>query len=138
MQYISKSENQSIQIAQNLAKTLKGGEVILMSGDLGAGKTAFTKGIAKGLGIQGIITSPTFTILNVYNAKINLYHFDMYRIEEEQELYELGFNEYIGNPNGVCVVEWHEKTPSLFEGTKNINICIKKLDQNTRAIIIGE
>lgn len=137
MEYISKNIEQTISFAKNLAEKFKGGEILLLSGELGAGKTAFTKGVAQGLGILGIITSPTFTIMNMYTSgKLNLYHFDMYRIEDDKEIYELGFDEYIGNPNGVACVEWFNQTPELFENKKSILIKLDKIDDDTRKITI--
>lgn len=139
MEYISKNIDDTINIAKKLSLTFTGGEIVLLDGDLGAGKTAFTKGLAQGLNIQNIITSPTFTILNVHEGtKLNLYHFDMYRLEDEQELKELGFEQYIGNKDGICAIEWYQKTPSLFENKKCIFIDILKIDDNTRKIIIKE
>ncbi len=139
MEYISKNIDDTINIAKKLSLTFTGGEIVLLDGDLGAGKTAFTKGLAQGLNIQNIITSPTFTILNVHEGtKLNLYHFDMYRLEDEQELKELGFEQYIGNKDGICAIEWYQKTPSLFENKKCMFIDILKIDDNTRKIIIKE
>ena len=135
MRYISKSEKETFKIAREFAKNLKGGEVLLLKGDLGAGKTAFTKGIAEALEIKAIITSPTFTIMNEYRSgKLDLYHFDMYRIEDSSELMELGFEQYIGNPSGICCVEWFEKTPELFKDKKTILIEFEKIDDNTRIL----
>lgn len=133
--FITNSQEETINIAKNLAKTVKGGDVIVLNGELGAGKTVFTKGLAKGLGINDIITSPTFTILNEYHSSPSLFHFDMYRIEDENELKELGFDEYIGNPNIICAIEWAERVPSLIP-TKHILINISKIDENTREITI--
>lgn len=135
MEYISNCEQDTIIIAKSLGEKMKGGEVIILNGELGAGKTAFSKGLALGLKIDDIITSPTFTILNVYQGKLNFYHFDMYRLEDENELKELGFEEYIGNSNGVCAIEWISKTPSLM--TQNaIVVNITKLGIDTRKIEI--
>ena len=139
MEYISKNIKQTINFAKKMAQSFKGGEILLLSGELGAGKTAFTKGIAQGLQVNGIITSPTFTIMNMYTSgKLNLYHFDMYRIEDEQEIYELGFNEFIGNSNGVSCVEWFSQTPQLFAGKKCKLVKIEKIDDDTRKIIVED
>lgn len=86
---------------------LKGGEVITLNGDLGAGKTSLTKAIARGLGIEEHITSPTFTIVNEYEGRLKLYHFDVYRLESPEEMYDLGYEEYFYS-DGVSVVEWAE------------------------------
>lgn len=133
---ISKSEKQTQGIASNLAKTFQGGEVVLLQGDLGAGKTAFTKGLALALNIDDIITSPTFTILNEhYGKNLNLYHFDMYRLDDEMELKELGFDEYVGNKQGVCAIEWFEKTPSILPDNA-VLVTIEKQGINKRKITI--
>lgn len=101
-------------IAKDIADTLKGGEFIAMYGDLGAGKTAFVQGLAKALGISDPVTSPTFTIVNEYiDGRIPLYHFDVYRIADPDEMYEIGFDEYVGS-DGVCLVEWAELIEELF------------------------
>lgn len=135
--YKSNSPDATMQIAKEFAKTLKGGEVLLLKGDLGAGKTAFTKGLAVAFGVEEIVTSPTFTILNEhYGTKLNLYHFDMYRIEDESELKELGFDDYIGKSNGVCAIEWFEKTMSILPSLCFL-IEINKISDEEREICIS-
>ncbi len=94
-----------MNIAKSLASSLKPGTVIALDGELGAGKTVFVKGIAMGLGIFENITSPTFTIVKEYSGRLKLYHFDVYRIEDSSELFQIGFDEYI-NGEGVSVIEW--------------------------------
>lgn len=139
MEYISKNIRQTINIAKNIASHFTGGEIILLSGELGAGKTAFTKGVAEALEIKALITSPTFTIMNMYSSgKLILYHFDMYRIEDSRDILELGFDEYIGNLNGVCCVEWFNQTPDLFKNKKCIKVDLIKLDENIRKIIVED
>jgi tRNA threonylcarbamoyladenosine biosynthesis protein TsaE len=96
---------ETVEIGLRLGKLLRGGEVICLEGNLGTGKTAFTSGIAGALGVKGYITSPTFTIVNEYNSRIPLYHFDVYRIADVEEMYEMGFEEYLES-NGVVVIEW--------------------------------
>ncbi len=124
MKYYSKNARDTQNIAKNLAKTLSGGEVILLSGDLGAGKTTFTKGLIKGLGGKKTVVSPTFTIMHSYDdTRIPVYHFDMYRIADEDELYELGLEEYLYE-NGVAVIEWN-KFSRLPEKTVTVNIVLK-------------
>lgn len=105
MEYISNSYEDTQIIAEDFSKGLKSGDVICMYGDLGAGKTAFVQGLAKGLGIQEPITSPTFTIVNEYSGRLMLYHFDVYRIADSDEMFEIGYDEYIDG-DGVCVIEW--------------------------------
>ena len=107
MKIITNSYEETERAAADFAKTLKGGEVIAMYGDLGAGKTAFVRGLARGLGIEGHITSPTFTIMNAYSGRLPLYHFDVYRIADPDEMYEIGYEDYIES-DGVCVIEWAE------------------------------
>ena len=137
MKFLSKSESETFDCAFNFAKSLQGGEILLLKGDLGAGKTAFAKGVARACGVDDIVTSPTFTILNEhYGKRLNLYHFDMYRIDDESELKELGFNEFIGKKDGVCAIEWFEKTPSLLKNDC-ILIDIEKIDDETREIEIS-
>lgn len=132
MVYISNSPEQTIQIAKKLAKSLKGGEIILLNGDLGAGKTTFAKGIALGLDIADTVTSPTFTIMNSYSGRLDLYHYDMYRIDNPEELLELGVedNLYLG---GVSVIEWNKFNVSLL---KTIIVDIDYIDADTRKISI--
>lgn len=139
--YISKSVNETIKIAENLAKTLKKGEIILLHGDLGAGKTHFVKGLAKGLKGKGQVTSPTFTIMNAYEqGKMPIYHFDMYRLSSADEAREAGLEEYFDRDSldGISVVEWSENVPGLITG-KVIDISIEKTDKDSERIItIGE
>ncbi|MCC8161350.1 MAG: tRNA (adenosine(37)-N6)-threonylcarbamoyltransferase complex ATPase subunit type 1 TsaE [Oscillospiraceae bacterium] len=105
MNYTSSSYEETTQIAAQFAKSLKKGDVLCMYGDLGAGKTAFVQGLAKGLGIDEIVTSPTFTIVNEYSGIMPLYHFDVYRIADCDEMYEVGYEEYVYG-EGVSVIEW--------------------------------
>lgn len=111
--YESYSYEDTSKIAAEIAQDLKGGEFIAMYGDLGAGKTAFVQGVAKALGIDRPVTSPTFTIVNEYEGRLTLYHFDVYRIEDSEEMYEIGYDEYISS-GGVCIVEWAELIEDLF------------------------
>lgn len=108
----SKAETQNLGRA--LAKQLQKGDVVLLTGPMGAGKSEFARGIADGLGISGPITSPTFTILNVYQENgHSLHHFDWYRIENEEELLESGLDEFIGS-DALTLIEWHERAPELL------------------------
>ena len=101
------SFEKTVEVGIKLGKVLQKGDVICLSGNLGTGKTAFTNGIAGALGISGYITSPTFTIVNEYSGAIPLYHFDVYRIADCEEMFEIGFDEYIYG-NGITVIEWAE------------------------------
>ena len=134
--FISKNENETFLIAKNFATRFLGGEVLALYGDLGAGKTVFTKGIAAGLKINDLITSPTFTITNSYEGRLRLNHFDMYRINDENEVYDTGFFECLDGI-GVCVVEWAEKIERLLP-QNTVTIYIKKLENDTREITINE
>lgn len=131
-EFISKSEKETIAFAENLAKTLKGGDTVSLSGDLGAGKTAFTKGLAKGLGITDPVTSPTYAYLNVYGDK--LYHFDFYRLRSGEQAEALGLTEYF-NADNVCVVEWGENVKEILP-ERMIKINIEKLGKNKRRITV--
>ena len=107
MIYKSNSPKETQNIAKAFAKTLKKGDVICLSGDLGTGKTAFVQGLAKGLEITDCVNSPTFTIVNCYEGKFPVYHFDVYRISDPDEMYEIGYEEYVYG-EGVCIIEWPE------------------------------
>ena len=105
-EFISRSLADTQGIAKRLAATLKGNEIIVLHGGLGAGKTAFCKALAKALGVKEVVTSPTFTFLKCYQGRFPFYHFDLYRAESEDEVVELGLREYIGK--GVCAIEWNK------------------------------
>ena len=105
--YISKSEKDTIDFAENYAKDLKTGDIIVLTGELGSGKTKFVEGILKHFDLENEISSPTFTIVNEYNSdKINIYHFDVYRLEDSDEFYAMGGDEYFSK--GICLIEWGE------------------------------
>jgi len=127
MIYKSNSAKETENIAKAFAKTLKRGDVICLNGDLGAGKTAFTAGLAKGLGIDEYISSPTFTILNCYSGDIPLYHFDVYRIGDSSEMYDIGFSEYLSG-DGVAVIEWAEIISDILPDSRYEVKITKNLD----------
>ncbi|HWR40018.1 MAG TPA: tRNA (adenosine(37)-N6)-threonylcarbamoyltransferase complex ATPase subunit type 1 TsaE [Patescibacteria group bacterium] len=104
------SPEETFALGQLLGQGLKSGDVVCLTGDLGAGKTLLTQGIANGLEVDGPVTSPTFTILNVYEGRGELYHFDLYRLDYPGELLDIGFEEYVGG-TGVAVIEWPDKFP---------------------------
>ena len=105
--FVSKSENDTIDFACSIAKFLEKGNIIVLTGDLGSGKTKFTQGILKHFNLENEISSPTFTIVNEYNAQnVNIYHFDVYRLTDSDEFYAIGGEEYLNN--GICVIEWGE------------------------------
>lgn len=135
------NEDETIKVAQKIAGVLQKGDILLLVGDLGAGKTHFVKGLVKGVGGKDLVTSPTFTILNTYESgSVIINHFDMYRLSNMEEALELGFQEYFdkNTMNGVSVVEW----PSQVEGLINppyYMVEIKKTEnQNTRKIYFGK
>ena len=131
MKYISNSEKDTYKLAKMFEEKLHGGEVVVLNGDLGAGKTTFTKGLCKALGITENVTSPTFTLMNIYKSgRLNLYHFVMYRIEDESEALELGLDEFF-NSNGVCMIEWAENIRNMIP-KNHITINITKLGENSR------
>lgn len=140
MNFITKSLAQTINLGQYFARSFKGGEIIIAYGDLGAGKTAFAKGLAKGLNINQIVNSPTFNIMKVYQGdKLNFYHIDAYRLEDKNAVTEIGLDEAIGNKDGVCFVEWPQFISSyLNNGQVVYTIHITHLDNESRLISIKE
>lgn len=134
MQFITKSPEETERLGEQLGKTLRGGEVIAYLGDLGAGKTAFTRGLARGLGISMRVTSPTYTIVNEYTGgRLPLFHFDMYRLGSSDELFDIGWEDYLLR-GGVCAVEWSENVRDAMEDA--ITVSIEKTDDETRRITI--
>ena len=112
-EFISHSENDTIEFAKNFAEKLNKHSIIVLSGDLGSGKTKFTEGILKYFGLDDEISSPTFTIVNEYDAKdVKLFHFDLYRLEDIDEFYAIGGEEYL--QNGICIFEWGEMIESIL------------------------
>ena len=108
---VTNSAAETKALGEKLASRLKAGDVVVLEGELGAGKSELARGIARGLGVTETVTSPSFTILNVYESgRCPLYHFDWYRLESEEELYELGMDEYLGG-DGIAVIEWAERCP---------------------------
>ena len=136
MRIVTRSEEETLKIGARIGEKLNPGDVISLNGELGAGKTHITKGIAKGLEVEDYITSPTFIIVNEYKGRIPLYHFDVYRINDIDEMYEIGFDEYLYG-DGVCIVEWGKIVEELLPEYV-IKIDIIKIDDNTREIIIKE
>lgn len=132
--YISNSVEDTNKIAEEFAKTIEPGQIVLLVGDLGAGKTAFVKGVVKALhGDPDQVTSPTFTIVNEYSLDdFPIYHFDLYRLENPNELYNIGFEEYFYG-SGVCFIEWPERASDFFDDN-TIIVNIKKLGNNKREI----
>ena len=135
-EFLSNSEKETEKIAADFAKKLSGGEVIAYTGNLGAGKTCFTRGLARGLGFKGDVSSPTFALVNEYRGgRLDLFHFDMYRISGFEDLYSTGFFDYISE-NGVIAVEWSENISVILD-EKTIFIDIRQAkSQNSRIITI--
>jgi tRNA threonylcarbamoyladenosine biosynthesis protein TsaE len=159
---ISYSSAQTQRLGTRLGELLHGGELILLNGQLGSGKTTFTQGLAKGLHITDVISSPTFTLLKEYRSQgqlasdetdtaeivamrsgytqseaHSLYHFDLYRLDDPDEIIDLGFEDYFYNPNpgsGVCVVEWADKADALWP-TERLSICLNALDEARRGLL---
>lgn len=138
MQYISASEKETFNFAKKFAKRLKGGEIIGLTGDLGAGKTVFAKGLAAGLGVKKNITSPTFVLMKVYQTKYPnikyLIHIDAYRLKTPQDLIAIGAEEYFNRPDAVTVIEWADKIKKILP-RKARYIGIINKDENKRIII---
>ena len=134
MQYITNSPAETEAIGAALGKKIKPGTVIAYRGDLGAGKTAFTRGLARGLGCTEIVTSPTYTIVNEYlGGRIPLFHFDMYRLRCSDDLFDIGWEDYLDR-GGVCAVEWSENVDDAMEDA--VYITIEKLGEDSRRITI--
>ena len=134
--YVSKSEDQTVEIARSLGSRLKNGGTVAFIGGLGMGKTVFTKGLAKAIGITADVTSPTFAVVNEYIGEgINLYHFDMYNIDSWESLYSTGFCDYLDTGN-LLAVEWSENVADAMEGAIRVTIG-KTGDQSRRITIEG-
>lgn len=132
---VTKNVRETESLGKRISTVLCGTEVIAMFGDLGAGKTAFTRGIASGLGFEYGVSSPTFAIVNEYNAKFNIYHFDMYRIIDEEDLYSTGYYDYLDN--GIIIIEWSENIEYALNDDA-IRITINKSDNENERIFTIE
>lgn len=136
--FLCKDVQDTQKVANAFSQDLVGSDVVFLYGDLGAGKTTFVKEVAKTMGIENNITSPTFTLLNVYRIKdLDFCHFDLYRLEDATELEALGFEEYFYSSNAVCFVEWPQIIENSLDKKYKI-VVIKKVDNNSREIIIGD
>lgn len=158
MQTITYSDKETIAFGEDLSRRLHGGDIICLYGDLGTGKTTLVKGIARGFGIKKDITSPTFALMNVYQVGLqtsdfrlqkklgndrrrktkirNLIHIDTYRLKNEKELLEIGVEDYLGQPDTICVIEWPEKIEKLLEGKKVLKIYFEHESKGERKIVI--
>ena len=134
MEFITHSPQQTEALGSALGEKLQAGTVLAYTGDLGAGKTAFTRGLAKGLGAKDMVTSPTYTIVNEYlSGRLPLFHFDMYRLASADDLWDIGWEDYLER-GGICAVEWSENVTEALENP--IFIRLEKVDENTRRITI--
>ena len=134
MEFITNSPEETEKVGAALGKILKPGVVIAYRGDLGAGKTAFTRGLARGLGYGDMVTSPTYTIVNEYlGGRLPLFHFDMYRLASSDDLWDIGWEDYLER-GGVCAVEWSENVDDAMENA--IFITIHKTGEESRRIEI--
>ena len=134
MEFITNAPEQTEKLGAALGKILPAGTIIAYRGDLGAGKTAFTRGLARGLGYQEPVTSPTYTIVNEYlGGRIPLFHFDMYRLRSSDDLFDIGWEDYLDR-GGVCAVEWSENVDDAMEDA--IYITIEKLGEDSRRITL--
>lgn len=130
---ITRSAEETLRAAEELASGFKGKEVVLLSGELGAGKTVFAKGLAAGLGVRDTsrVCSPSYTLVNIYTGRVLVFHIDLYRLEKESEIVDLGWEDYLGE--GVVIIEWAERLPFPVEG---IRVAIKPGDGDIRTITI--
>ncbi len=135
MQIISNSVAETEQLGAKLAQSLPAGSIVAFTGDLGAGKTAFVRGMARGLGVEERVTSPTFTIVNEYSGSRPLFHFDLYRLGDADELFDIGWEDYLIR-GGICAVEWSERAPEAMEHCVQVDIRRGEHDQQ-RVIEIG-
>ena len=134
MELITNSPIETEKVGEALGKVLQPGTILAYEGDLGAGKTAFTRGLARGLGATEQVTSPTYTIVNEYlSGRMPLFHFDMYRLASSDDLWDIGWEDYLER-GGVCAVEWSENVADAMEDA--ITVCIQKLGEDSRKITI--
>lgn len=132
--YFTNSEQETEGLGEKLARKLPDGTVVAMYGNLGAGKTAFVRGMARGLGLDCRVSSPTFTIVNEYIGARSLFHFDMYRLGSADELFDIGWEDYLSR-GAICAVEWSENVREAFNGDE-LTVSIEKLDEQRRKITL--
>ena len=134
MEFITNAPEETEAVGAALGKKLKPGTILAYRGDLGAGKTAFTRGLAKGLGCNEIVTSPTYTIVNEYlSGRLPLFHFDMYRLSSSDDLWDIGWEDYLDR-GGICAVEWSENVDDAMENA--LYVTIEKLGAEMRRITV--
>ena len=134
MVYITNSETETEALGAAFARKLPAGSVVALYGELGSGKTAFVRGMARGMGIDAAVSSPTFTIVNEYVGARSLFHFDMYRLSSAEELFDIGWEDYLAR-DGVCAVEWSENVRDAFVGDEYA-VSFRKTAENGREITI--
>ncbi len=136
MEFITKTVAQTEALGKALAARLSPGAIVAFYGDLGAGKTAFTRGLAQGLGIREMVTSPTYTIVNEYESgRLPLFHFDMYRLSSAEELFDIGWEDYLSR-GGICAVEWSERVEEALGDAIRVTICVDTDEPHFRKIVI--
>ena len=133
-EYKSISPEKTAMLATRIANIIKPSTVICLNGDLGAGKTLFVQSLAHALGVQGDVTSPTFNLMNIYEGKMKIFHFDLYRLEQEYELEEIGFYDYVEEPDGLVLIEWAEKFVDCLPDNY-ISLEIQRSEQEDQRII---
>ena len=134
-EYVTHSKEETVELGRQTAKKLSAGDIVFFKGGLGMGKTAFTQGLCDGLGINATVTSPTFAIVNEFHHRpVSLYHFDMYRIENEDQLFNTGFYDYLDS-DGVLAIEWSENIEGFFN-EPTVTVTFEKLGETDRKIKI--
>ena len=128
VEFITKSVEETEALGERVAASLKAGDVIAYTGELGMGKTAFTRGLARGLSCRARVSSPTFTIVNEYEGKLPLFHFDMYRLSCADDLFDIGWEDYLSR-GGICAVEWSERVSEIFD-ENTIYISLNRCAEN--------
>lgn len=137
MEFITNSVEETLAAAEKVAASLSAGDIILYEGDMGAGKTHFTKGVARYLGVDDEVTSPTFALVNEYEGRLPLFHFDLYRIDSYDDLYAIGFFDYLDR-GGIIAAEWSENIAELKDELGDvITVCIEKLSETGRKITVS-
>ncbi len=133
IEILSNNSNETLKLGEKISTQLKAGDIVCLFGDLGSGKTTFVKGLAQGLGIEAdVVNSPTFVLLNIHEGKLPLYHFDLYRLEDVQEILALGYEEYFYG-EGITVVEWAERLKHLMP-KKYVHVELSHQGENKRLI----
>ncbi|OGC11630.1 tRNA (adenosine(37)-N6)-threonylcarbamoyltransferase complex ATPase subunit type 1 TsaE [candidate division WOR-1 bacterium RIFOXYA12_FULL_52_29] len=135
MKTITRSAEETVELGRKIGAVLRANEVVALTGGLGAGKTTLIQGIAQGFGVNDYVTSPTFIIINEYQGRLPLYHFDLYRLEDPGSIEELGVDEYFQR-GGVCLIEWAERMTELLPVNRE-TIEIKLIDENEREICLS-